>query len=79
MNEKLVEDIVYLLHTYYPAHRDSLTDLDWELYTSLTNCVISKGKIEPVYNQELKEKAIEVMKESKFSFPELESRIFLGE
>lgn len=75
MDNKLMNDILYILHTYYPQNRDNLTDLDWQLYTGLTNCLMSGGKVNPIYNESLRLKAKEIVDESIFSFPAFEEKI----
>lgn len=31
------EQVAYILHRYYPEHRDNLTPLDWQIFLILTN------------------------------------------
>lgn len=39
MRELTNDQIAYLLHRYYPEHKDVLTTLDWDVYLVLTNCL----------------------------------------
>lgn len=37
IRELTSDQIAYLLHRYYPEHRDTLTKMDWDVYLILTN------------------------------------------
>ena len=58
MKNKLIsiDEAIYILHRYYPEHRDCLTPLDWRVFLNLTNFIASCDSYhlttdEPVYNR----------------------------